>query len=69
MAYTDLYFPVLQGMDVRIGRFMSIPDIEAQLAPNNYTYVHSMTYTFDNYTNTGIQVRTAVPRTGSFKSV
>ena len=59
MVYTDLYFPVLQGMDVRIGRFISIPDIEAQLAPNNYTYVHSLTYTFDNYTNTGIEVTTA----------
>ena len=53
MLYVDLYFPVLQGLDVRIGRFISIPDIEAQLAPNNYTYVHSLTYTFDNYTNTG----------------
>jgi hypothetical protein len=62
MVYTDLYFPVLQGMDVRIGRFISIPDIEAQLAPNNYTYVHSLTYTFDNYTNTGIQVATALTK-------
>lgn len=62
MVYTDLYFPVLQGMDVRIGRFISIPDIEAQLAPNNYTYVHSLTYTFDNYTNTGVEVTTAVTK-------
>jgi hypothetical protein len=62
MVYTDLYFPVLQGMDVRIGRFISIPDIEAQLAPNNYTYVHSLTYTFDNYTNTGLQVTTALTK-------
>jgi hypothetical protein len=62
MVYTDLYFPVLQGMDVRIGRFISVPDIEAQLAPNNYTYVHSLTYTFDNYTNTGIQVATALTK-------
>jgi Putative beta-barrel porin-2, OmpL-like. bbp2 len=62
MVYTDLYFPVLQGMDVRIGRFISIPDIEAQLAPNNYTYAHSLTYTFDNYTNTGIEVTTAITK-------
>ncbi len=62
MVYTDLYFPVMQGMDVRIGRFISIPDIEAQLAPNNYTYVHSLTYTFDNYTNTGIEVTTAITK-------
>jgi len=62
MVYTDIYIPVLQGMDVRIGRFISIPDIEAQLAPNNYTYVHSLTYTFDNYTNTGIEVTTALTK-------
>jgi Putative beta-barrel porin-2, OmpL-like. bbp2 len=62
MVYADIYFPVLQGMDVRIGRFISIPDIEAQLAPNNYTYVHSLTYTFDNYTNTGVEVTTALTK-------
>ena len=62
MVYTDLYFPVFQGMDVRVGRFISIPDIEAQLAPNNYTYTHSLTYSFDNYTNTGIQVTTALTK-------
>ena len=49
-------------MDVRVGRFISIPDIEAQLAPNNYTYVHSLTYTFDNYTNTGIEVTQALTK-------
>jgi Putative beta-barrel porin-2, OmpL-like. bbp2/Carboxypeptidase regulatory-like domain len=55
MAYVDLYFPhVGQGMDVRIGRYISLPDIEAQLAPNNYTYSHSLTYTYDCYTQTGI---------------
>jgi hypothetical protein len=31
-----------------------LPDIEAQLAPNNYTYSHSLTYTYDCYTQTGI---------------
>jgi len=55
MMYVDLYWPVLNGLNVRIGRFISIPDIEAQLAPNNYTYAHSLTYTWDNYTNTGIE--------------
>jgi hypothetical protein len=54
MAYVDLYFPgVKQGMDIRIGRYISLPDIEAQLAPNNYTYSHSILYTFDCYTQTG----------------
>jgi hypothetical protein len=55
MAYVDLYFPkVADGMNVRIGRYISLPDIEAQLAPNNYTYTHSLTYTYDCYTQTGI---------------
>jgi hypothetical protein len=55
MAYVDLYYPkVGKGMDVRIGRYISLPDIEAQLAPNNYTYTHSLTYTYDCYTQTGI---------------
>jgi hypothetical protein len=47
---------------IRFGRYISIPDIEAQLAPNNYMYTHSMTYTFDNYTNTGIQTTLAATK-------
>jgi hypothetical protein len=59
MAYLDLYFPwVAEGMVVRIGRYISLPDIEAQLAPNNYTYSHSLLYTFDAYTQTGINTTT-----------
>jgi hypothetical protein len=59
MAYFDLYFPwVAEGMNVRIGRYISLPDIEAQLAPNNYTYSHSLLYTFDAYTQTGINTTT-----------
>jgi Putative beta-barrel porin-2, OmpL-like. bbp2 len=55
MAYGEIFIPqIADGMIVRIGRYISIPDIEAQLAPNNYMYSHSFTYTFDNYTNTGI---------------
>lgn len=54
MLYADLYFPhVAEGMNVRIGRYVSLPDIEAQLAPNNYTFTHSLTYSYDCYTQTG----------------
>lgn len=61
MAYGEVFFPqLMDGLLVRFGRFISVPDIEAQLAPNNYMYTHSMTYTFDNYTNTGIQTTLAV---------
>ncbi len=59
MYYVDLYFPhVAQGMNVRVGRYISLPDIEAQLAPNNYTYTHSLTYTYDCYTQQGINTTT-----------
>jgi Putative beta-barrel porin-2, OmpL-like. bbp2 len=63
MAYGELFFPqYAEGLLIRIGRYISIPDIEAQLAPNNYMSSHSMTYTFDNYTNTGIQATLALTK-------
>src|SRR5580658_9867091 len=35
LEYVDVYIPqVAQGMNLRIGRFISVPGIEAQLAPN-----------------------------------
>ena len=56
MVYGELYHPqVAEGLMIRVGRYISVPDIEAQLAPNNYMYSHSLTYAYDNYTNTGIQ--------------
>jgi hypothetical protein len=55
MLYVDWYTPFVgKGLNIRVGRYISVPDIEAQLAPNNYMYSHSMTYTFDNYTNEGV---------------
>jgi hypothetical protein len=61
MVYGELYIPWIgQGTVARLGRYISVPDIEAQLAPNNYMYTHSLTYTFDNYTNTGLQFTTAL---------
>lgn len=57
MGYIDLYFPhVFSGLNVRLGRYISLPDIEAQLAPNNYTYSHSLTYGYDAYTQTGVNL-------------
>jgi hypothetical protein len=55
MVYVDLYLPqVFAGMNVRVGRIISEPDIEAQLAPNNLMASHSLVYGFDNYTQTGV---------------
>jgi hypothetical protein len=63
MAYVDFYLPwFAQGVNVRVGRYISMPDIEAQLAPNNYMYTHSITYAVDNYTNTGIAVSTKLTK-------
>lgn len=63
MVYGELYIPhVAEGLVLRVGRYISIPDIEAQLAPNNYMYSHSMTYSFDNYTNEGIVASLAVKK-------
>jgi hypothetical protein len=63
MIYGEIYFPgPLEGLLIRIGRYISVPDIEAQLAPNNYMYSHSMTYGYDNYTNTGILASLQVTR-------
>jgi hypothetical protein len=55
LEYIDLYLPhVAQGMNLRIGRYISVPGIEAQLAPNNYTFSHSLLYSIDPFTDTGI---------------
>jgi len=63
MLYGELYIPfVADGLLLRAGRYIALPDIEAQLAPNNYMYTHSMTYSFDNYTNEGIQATLAVTK-------
>jgi hypothetical protein len=54
--YVDLYFPgIAQGMILRVGRYISPIDIEAQLSPENYLYTHSVMYSVDPYTFTGIQ--------------
>ncbi len=61
MAYVDLYLPkVAHGADLRIGRYVSLPDIEAQLAPNNYSYSHSILYTYDCYTMVGANLTVQV---------
>jgi Putative beta-barrel porin-2, OmpL-like. bbp2 len=55
LEYVDLYLPkVAQGMNLRLGRYISIPGIEAQLAPNNYVFSHSLLYSVDPFTDTGL---------------
>jgi hypothetical protein len=55
-AYALIYEPhFAKGMVTKIGRYISPPDIEAQLAPDNYLFTHSLMFTYDAYTHTGIQ--------------
>lgn len=53
--YIDIYFPrVVEGLILRIGRWIACPDIETQFAPDNYMGSHSLLFTFDTYTQTGV---------------
>ncbi len=55
--YFDVYFPgIAQGMIVRVGRWIACPDIETQFAPDNYLASHSILFTYDTYTQTGVMV-------------
>jgi hypothetical protein len=55
LEYFDLYIPhVAKGMNIRAGRYISIPGIEAQLTPNNYMFSHSLLYSVDPFTDTGV---------------
>ncbi|WP_267224446.1 outer membrane beta-barrel protein [Dyella silvae] len=59
LFYYDLYIPsVAEGMIIRFGRYLSLPDIEAQFSPQNYLVTHSILYTVDPYTQTGIMTTT-----------
>lgn len=54
--YGLIYFPkIADGMVLKLGRFISPADIEAQWATDNYLYSHSLMFTVDPYTFTGAQ--------------
>lgn len=53
--YGQLYIPwIAEGMVLKIGRYISLPDIEAQLAPDNYLFSHSLMFSYDPFTMTGV---------------
>ena len=55
-CYAELYLPnVAEGLVLKLGRYISPPDIEAQLAPDNYLYTHSLMFSYDPFTFTGLQ--------------
>lgn len=54
-VYTEVYIPwIAQGMKLTIGRWIACPDIETQFAPDNYMGTHSIQFTVDVYTETGV---------------
>ena len=55
-AYGLFYVPgIAEGLVLKVGRYISPPDIEAQLAPDNYLYTHSLMFSYDPFTFTGVQ--------------
>jgi hypothetical protein len=56
-VYINFYIPgFLDGTDIRIGRWIACPDIETQYSVDNYVGSHSILFTYDTYTQTGIMV-------------
>ncbi len=54
--YGLIYFPkIAKGMILKVGRFIAPADIEAQLAPDNYLFSHSVMFSYDPFTFTGVQ--------------
>jgi hypothetical protein len=55
--YVNVYVPgFLGGTDIRVGRWIACPDIETQYSVDNYMGSHSILFTYDTYTNTGVMV-------------
>jgi len=56
MMYLNLWLPKVgpEGCNLTLGRIISAPDIESQLAPNNPMSSHSLLYGFDPYCQWGL---------------
>jgi hypothetical protein len=55
--YVNVYLPwFLGGTDIRVGRWIACPDIETQYSVNNYLASHSLLFTYDTYTQTGVML-------------
>jgi Putative beta-barrel porin-2, OmpL-like. bbp2 len=54
--YGELYIPpqIFEGAEIRCGRWIACPDIEAQYSVDNYLASHSLLFTYDTYTQTGV---------------
>ena len=66
--YVDVYVPsIADGTIIRVGRWIACPDIETQFAPDNYMASHSLLFTFDTYTQTGLMVTHQLNRQWTFQ--
>jgi len=56
--YVDVYIPpcLQQGTIIRLGRWIACPDIETQFSPDNYLGSHSILFTYDTYTQSGVMI-------------
>jgi hypothetical protein len=62
-VWGEIYIPgVAQGMKLTVGRWIATPDIETQFAPDNYTATHSLLFTVDVYTETGVMATVMLDR-------
>ncbi len=69
MIYANIYIPwIAEGMNITIGRSISLADIEAQLAPNNLMSSHSLLYSFDPYTMWGVFTTTKLNKNWTFQA-
>lgn len=55
-------------MILRVGRWIACPDIETQFAPDNYMGSHSLLFTFDTYTQTGVMATIMLDRYWTIQS-
>jgi len=56
-VYFNVYLPgFLDGTDIRVGRWIACPDIETQYSLDNYLGSHSLLFTVDTYTQTGVML-------------
>jgi hypothetical protein len=56
-AYFNVYIPgFLGGTDIRVGRWIACPDIETQYSVDNDMGTHSLLFTVDTYTQTGVML-------------
>ncbi len=61
IANVQAYLPRIgEGSVVTLGRYYSPADIEAQAAPQNFLYTHSLMFSYDEYTQTGVNVQTKI---------